>query len=56
MANHSNGVENRVEVMLEANEVGVLGASKSQFLWYDTCQISHCLAFIFPDNFLNVVI
>lgn len=28
MANHSKGVEIRVEVMLEANEGGVLGASK----------------------------
>lgn len=28
MANHSNGIEIRVEVMLEANGGGVSGASK----------------------------
>lgn len=28
MANHSNGIEMRVEVMLEASEGGVLRASK----------------------------
>lgn len=56
MANHSNGIETRVEVMLEANEGGVLGASK-RISFCEMILVSVTLPrFHFSYNFLNLFI